>query len=371
MRTPLFLALTISLIAGTESATAQELGFLTSAIRNIHSVSLSIDRGLLLDDENISIDEDACDISRICGMSAEILLDVPSPKGTHVEVGIGASYFRGFREAKGAPIELRGAVRSFPTISAYVTKEGQRRDGGIDPYLGVSFGISDLWNVQAYDSDRKEYALKGQTFDYGAEVGVFYPIRGSLGAFAEVRYRRRQFPSVDWSGDVVPTGASRSFDFDAVVLALGAQVRMNDDGAAAPGFVGTWALARMDGKELPGLLTQTAHHTGTAVDGSTRVEVVSGELTVGPIPKRGARVESGYMITLWERTVTLDSNARQIAATAPTPRRFSAGVAKINRTDNTMALMPTGGAETATYRVGSEISVQLGNHVLQFRKLGS
>lgn len=354
------------------SSAAQELGFLTGALKNIHSISLSLDQGWLLHHKNVEFDNDRCNfVAQICGMSAEILLDVPSPKGTHVEVGLGASYFSGFREADGSPVEIRGAVRSFPTISAYITSEGRKRDGGIDPYVGVSFGISDLWNLQAYDSARKEYALKGQTFEYGAEAGVYYPISSAIGAFIEARYRRRRFPSVDWSGDAVPEGAPRSFNFDAVVLALGAQVRVNDDRKSPPEFVGTWTLTRIDGKELPVLLRQEIRRSGTTVEGSTRVEAVSGELAVQqPRQNRGVRDTTTYTITLWERTATLNTGAQQVAVTQPTQTVLSRGTAIIDRASNTMTLTPTGGDPTSTYRLDSEISVRIGSHVLQFRRLG-
>lgn len=353
----ILVAVVLLVILSPNSLLGQELGFLTAALRNIHNITLSATSGTLVDQTDLAVGSDDCSIGKICGMAAEVLLDVPSLPGTHVEVGLGASYFRGFRERSGSPLEIRGAVRSFPTISAYITKEGHRRDMGFDPYFGVSFGISDLWNIQAYDSTAKEYSIKGQTFDYGVEVGVLRPVGRTIGLFLEADYRRRRFASVDWSVDVVPNGGPKSFNFDAVSVALGVQVSVSGDDDAPPAYTGLWSLTKVDGKELPATMEQHRNSDRT----SDRDEVVGGTLAVG---------DSLFNLNLTHRGVSFDEGSHQIAVSVPSSRNEARGQVKFDRNKDTLLLVYVPGQpEVRVFRAEREITIEFQGHVMQFRKV--
>ena len=355
--------LTTFILFGTTLGHAQDLSFITGLFKNVHSVTLAAQGGRLFDRENLSTDNSDCKEFGVCGMSAEVLFDLTAPKGTHLELGLGASYLRGFHEAETSPFQLYGAVRSFPTISVYLTQAGEAHP--IQPYAGVNFGISDLWNVQAYDPSGKELSVKGQTFDYGGTAGLYTGFFRSFGLFAEINYRRRRFPSLDWSRDSIPPGAPRELNLDGLLLAFGVQVSLKDEETSRPAYQGTWLLTRVDGQPLPALYE---HRDSTP--GSIRNEVVSGMLTI---------TEANYDLLLRRRTVIQDDNGRTIVATHPaipaTNITQEGGNYTISKSNDVITLYPSGQmsrAHTLT-RNGSELMLRLRdeNHILEFKKAGS
>jgi len=339
--------------------TGQDLTFLTNVFKSVNSITLSDDHGWLTSHPNVSTAGRDCGMGNLCGGSAKILFDVTSPKRYQVQVGFGASYFRGMHESPGSPVEVRGALRSFPTIFAYLKDTGRRVDRGIDPYIGVNFGISELWNVQAYDSSGTEYALKAQTFDYGVSMGFYRPVYRSFGVFVEGGYRRRQFASVDWSSSPVPPGGPRAFHLDAYTLSVGLQVRISEAARTAPAYKGAWLLSRFDGKELPGVLEQ---HQPTGAGGE-RTEVINGTLQID---------SSTYRITIWRRKVTLDTSGGVVSSPDPEPVIYDTGRVEEDREEDRLILrsakVPSDVIQV--FRVESDVACFVNGHILQFRRVG-
>jgi hypothetical protein len=346
------------------SARAQDLSFIANVFKTVHSVTLAAQGGQLVSSRELATNHTNCAAFEVCGMAAEVLFDLTAPSKLHLELGLGASYLRGFHEAEGSPVDLHGAVRSFPTISAYLTQDAG--DAPIQPYVGVNFGISDLWNVQAYDSLGKEFTLKGQTFDYGGTAGFYTAFFRSFGLFAEISYKQRKFPSVDWSDGSIPAGAPREFNFNSLIFSAGVQVSLKDEEKGPPAYEGMWVLTRVDGSTLPALFEQESNPGGT---GSIRNEIVSGVLTIE---------RANYELLLRRRSMTYDNNGRLITATHP-----AVPAANITREAGNHTISPRNDVITfypnkdmaqkySATRNGTELMLYLreANHVLEFKKVG-
>ncbi len=279
---------------------AQELGFLTGIFSNVESVSAQLQGAYLTSHDQIVGGRRSCWGADLCGAGAEILFDaLGDPAAAHIEVGLGASYLGGIGATESS-LDLRGAVRSFPTLSAYAVQER----GNIQPYVGLTFGIADIWNAQAYDDQNRRYNIKGQTFEYGLIGGIaFSRLRG---LHAEASWRRRLFDGVDWtlpaSVTALPAGWPREMDFSTFQLAIGFQVRIKKPEPGRPAAPGAWMLSKVDGLPLP------ATYRDEMVDGvRRRSDILGGILMISS--------DSSYALTLHlhrgqlqeGKTVTMDT----------------------------------------------------------------
>jgi hypothetical protein len=352
MRKVTWLVVALGFLLGPAPATSQELGFLTGAFKNVHSVTIGFLAGDLTDKRDLATNDSGCDILNVCGIAAEILFDVTAPtKGMHLELGVGASYMRGFHEKPESAYDIRGSVRSFPTVSAYATWEGSP----IEPYAGVSFGFSELWNVQAYNAAGTEFSVKSQTFDWGATVGFFKPIGTTVGVFLEANYRRRRFAGLDWSTDTLAS-RPRELNLDALVGSVGFQFDIREPKPKPPAFEGTWVLDKLDGQALPVVWTATA-----AGGASGRVELLSGSLDMSG---------SAFTLHLWERTAQYQGDD---LVTAAAPRKLKEIVGTVQAQNGVLLLTPrdTTDPTMQVRRTGNEIIMRYAGHVLTFSRIGS
>jgi hypothetical protein len=163
-----------------------------------------------------------------CGVfdvKLEALINLATQDSVHpwgVELALGYGQTTGFRSSN-PELDLRGAIRSLPSVAAYASRAAPLPFGFDEVYVGVHSGFLAMHNMRAYDSEGRQYALDGETFEFGVSVGLF----NEVGFFVEPSYRIRYFPSVDWQlpdgVDAVPEGWPRSLNLSGPSIAVGYQ----------------------------------------------------------------------------------------------------------------------------------------------------
>lgn len=218
--------LALALIAAPTPVHAQDLGFITDFFSKARGIAIGFQMGQL---NGAGLESDGiCPAAPVCGANGELLIDLAEFVGDlSVEMGFAAGYWRGFRSSN-PEVDLRGSVRNLPTISAYISKD----IGLFSPYVGLSFGLSDLWNAQAYDADGFVFQLDGQTFDWGILGALSYNI-GPAFLFSEVHYSWRRFNSLDWSlpssaDGALPPEFPRSLELSGFKLNVGLQFQFHE-----------------------------------------------------------------------------------------------------------------------------------------------
>lgn len=207
---------------------AQDLGFIEKFFEKARGIAIAFQFGQL---NSAALEsDDSCPLSAVCGASAEVLIDLADfGEGLSVELGFSASYWRGFQSSN-PEIDLRGSTRNLPTVSAYVSRDLFPWS----PYAGLSFGLADLWNAQAYDADGFVYPLDGQTFDWGLVGGLGYSL-GPAYLISELHYKWRTFTSLDWTlpaeaGGALPAAFPRALDLSGFKMSLGLQFQFREPG---------------------------------------------------------------------------------------------------------------------------------------------
>lgn len=349
MRSPTWSVILVTLLVCAVPSSAQELSFLTGAFKNVHGITLAFQAGDLTDKRNLESEDSGCDLGQVCGIAAEVVFDLTENSGLHLELGVGASYLRGFHEKGGSDYDIRGAVRSFPTVSAYATWE----NFSVEPYVGFSFGFSELWNMQAYNPAGTEFTVKGQTFDWGATAGLYKPF-GRMGIFGELNYRRRHFASLDWSTDTLTT-RPREFNLDALVASVGVQFDIREPKPQPPAFEGTWVLDKLDGQALPVVWSATG--AGVA---SARAELLSGSLDLST---------SAFTLHLWQRNAQYQSDDL-ISAVNPPVRTEIVGT--VQNQNGVLLLTPRNSTDQPMQvrRTGNEVVLRYAGRVLTFSRIG-
>ncbi|HEX8358991.1 MAG TPA: hypothetical protein VF613_02660 [Longimicrobium sp.] len=226
MKAPL---LAVLLCAAATPAHAQ-LDFITGVFKEVNSVTLSVQGGGIPGSHNLTTRGSDCPGGGVCGMFAEVLIDLPDLGRTEMELGLGTGYLRGFGAREGT-LDLRGALRAFPVVSAYATFPEIRRLARIQPYAGLSVGVAELWNARGYDPAGTVFGVDGETLDFGGAAGLYLTPLGGL--FVEGAYRVRHFESVTWdlpdaAGERLPANWPRSLDATGWTLSLGWQFEFRD-----------------------------------------------------------------------------------------------------------------------------------------------
>jgi len=205
-----------------------QFDFLTEVFEEVNSVTIAVQGSHLPGSRGVRSRDGECMGVGLCGMTAEVLIDLPSVGGQDLELGLGTSFLRGF-ESTEPSLDLHGSLRSFPTLTAYLSLPEEWGMGIAEPYAGASFGLAMLWNARGYDADGLEYEVEAETIEYGVSAGL-YLIKPS-GLFIEGAYRWRQFESLDWefpdaAGSTLPAGWPRDLDLSGWVFSLGWQFRL-------------------------------------------------------------------------------------------------------------------------------------------------
>lgn len=206
-------------------AHAQAFELVQGLFDSVNSVSFSVQAGGLAGSEQMTGD---CGPVDLCGMATEVFLNLRSSERMLLELALGTGYVRGF-SSREPSIDIRGAVRAVPTVGVYASHLQAIDSGAVVPFAGVQVGLSELWNVQAYDAEGNEYALAGSTYELGASLGLAVDAGPLDGLFVEGSYRHRRFPSVDWAGDRVEPGWPREIDLSAWFVSVGWQFDVDRD----------------------------------------------------------------------------------------------------------------------------------------------
>jgi hypothetical protein len=222
MRRILLLAALVGLALPGRAA-AQGFEVFQGLFRQVNSFTISMHGGNLMGSSEL---EGNCGVLGLCGMGTEVFLNLHRSETLLLELALGTSYLQGFR-AREETLDFRGAVRSVPTLSVYTTYLRDMGLGKVQPFVGLSFGLTELWNAQAYDPSGTRYTLRGNTYDQGVAAGLLLNIGTISGPFIETSYRSRKFFSLDWgfpSGvQSVPEGWPRELNLNTWLVSVGWQ----------------------------------------------------------------------------------------------------------------------------------------------------
>jgi hypothetical protein len=355
MRLPI-LPLCAVMLSLPANAACQELGFINALFSKVHSITI-YGEGVELPADATVQGRSKCAGMDICGAGTEVLIDLASaPVGTHFELGLGASYLRGL--TSNAPdLDLRGAVRSFPTFAAYVTGINTPLSQYVEPYVGASFGISDLWNARAYDSTNTATPAKAQTFEFGGTVGGYVNYGLLDGLFVELSYRYRRFDGIDWGRTAVPVDWPRQIDLSGWSVQIGWQFDMKDRPHHAPDLDGMWELSRVNGQPLP--FTVQAKLDASQI---TKTEILHSLASFS---------DGQFRLALTRRNSRLDATGKLLTTEVPTDTAYTG---RYETQDGEPRILLTGSRiRIPVRRVGDEIALSLpdpGNGVvLYFKKL--
>lgn len=156
------------------------------------------------------------------GLEALINLASPDSSGWGFELALGYGQLSGFR-AEDPSLDLRGAVRSLPSVAAYASRDRAMPLGFEQYYFGLHTGFLQTANLQAYDGEGRQYSLDAETFEFGLSFGIYH----RSGLFIEPTYRFRYFPSVEWTlpdgVEAVPSGWPRSLNLSGPSVSVGYQ----------------------------------------------------------------------------------------------------------------------------------------------------
>lgn len=231
------------------AAPAQDLGLVEGLFDEVSAVTVFYQRGWVPSSDEIRSGEN------LHGGGTEVLINLKSTERASYELGLGASYLRGY-EAVEPTLELHAALRALPTVSLYAS--WNRLLGPLTVYGGASFGMIELWNAQGYDPEGNQWDVEAHAFEQGLSLGTYLEDSPLAGLFAEGGYRFRNFHSVRWTSDAeLPRAWPRSLDFSGPFLSLGWQLQLdekNDDAQdeiTPPAPAGVWMLERVDGAPLP------------------------------------------------------------------------------------------------------------------------
>lgn len=336
------------LLAGSGPLHAQ-LDAVEGLFEEVNAVTIFIQRGQVTEEGKLTGDE-------LRGAGVEVLIDLVSGGWADLELGLGASFLRGY-ESDDPALELRTSARALPTVSLYASRDlAANRAGILSGYLGGSFGLLDLWNAQAYDASGTAWDLEAQTFEMGVSVGAYWTTPVALGVFAEAGYRQREFPSVKWTA---PDGAAvpedwRSVNLSGHYLQFGVQLRVKEDDAneddaiTPPAPAGVWTLVRIDGLELPIALESRDPAAAHVVHGVLRL---TPDTAKNPTPGAGRYSLELYVRPAVGRPADLPQSERGSYTTAGSALTFTPDA---------------GGRAQRAERLAGRLYLTWGEHVLVF-----
>lgn len=281
--------LTAALLAAGSNPLHAQMDAVEGLFEEVNALTIFYQGGWVTGGDRISGD--------LNGAGLEVLIELVSGTNTTLELGLGASYLRGY-EADDDLLDLHTSVRALPTVTLYAS----RARGAFAVYGGVSFGLVDLWNAQAYDTAGQPWSVDAQTFELGASLGSYWTGPAGIGFFLEGGYRDRRFPSLKWT---VPDSASlpeewRSLNLSGVYAQAGIQLRVKEldrnEVITPPAPAGIWTLARMDGADLP----------GTRDSSTTWTQVLHGVLRLEP--SKDDPTKGSWTLMLDQRTRTEPSS---------------------------------------------------------------
>lgn len=301
VRTSIVLATVVPLVLAARPAAAQDLGMVEALFDEVSAVTVFYQSGWVPSSDEISSD------GAVHGAGSEVLVSLASSGRMTYELGLGASYLRGYLATE-PTLDLRATLRALPTVALYATRDSLF--GRVSAYAGGTFGLVELWNAQAYGPSGQPWDVEARTFELGGSVGLYLNSGFLRGLFAEAGYRFREFHSVKWTSSAdeeLPAAWPRSLDFSGPVASLGWQLQLGgakeeaeEEPAPAPPLSGTWVAETLDARALPAVWDPSGWRLTTAflslVPDSAGAAEGTYELQMflagdGPTPER--RVERG------------------------------------------------------------------------------
>lgn len=332
---------TAALVTATATPAHAQLDMVKGLFEEVNAVTIFVQRGSVADAGKVTGDD-------LDGAGLEVLIDLVSGGNVNLELGLGASYLRGYGSSD-TLLDLRTSVRALPTISLYASRD----IGQFSGYLGASFGLVDLWNAQAYDRAGRAWNVDAQTFELGGSAGAYWTSPSAIGIFVEGGYRKRSFPSAKWT---LPEGATlpedwRSLDLSGYYAQAGIQLRVEgsdrNDAITPPAPAGVWSLEKVDGAAPPGVLDSTR-------DGKR--ELVHAVLRLVP-----GRETNSYQLDMNVRTTAAAGVAIESLPTE------TGSYTKSERADARQHILTfTGGRARSAERLAGRLYVTWEGHVLTF-----
>lgn len=320
---PLFLTAGAAFALASTPAEPQDLGAVESLFSEVSAFTVFYQVGGVFGSGSVGG-------GLLQGAGTEVLIELGELGDATLELGLGASFLRGYESEEGSALDLRTSVRSLPSITLYGSWSLAR---WVDGYAGATFGLVELWNAQAYDATGAPWDLEARTYEAGLSGGFFFPGKA---LFVEAGVRQRDFASVKWTvpdGETVPD-EWRSLDLSGWYVQGGVQLRLpedddpNDD-ITPPAPAGVWTLERMNGAVLPGTMSgsrQLVHAVlrlqpdtlpdATEGTGTWRLErfVRTGDRVVAETPDEGSYT-TGETLATRESVLTLKNRADQPVGT--------------------------------------------------------
>lgn len=212
-------ALLVLALGAARPAAAQVFDVFSNLFESINSVAFYGHGGTFLSEGDLR-DRNGL----VGGAGVEVFLDLPSPAGLEFELGLGTGVTGGFRATEPS-LDLHGSVRTLPRVAVYVSTE-TRPDQAVVPYVGLGFGLAEMWNATGYTSDGTSLALDAEAYEMGVAAGVAV-VNGPLsGFYTEVGLQRRTFEGVEWGASPLPDGWPRRIDASTLGLSVGWQFRL-------------------------------------------------------------------------------------------------------------------------------------------------
>jgi hypothetical protein len=324
-------------------AAAQDLGLVEGLFEEVSAVTVFYQRGWVPSSDEIDAG------NRLHGGGTEVLINLKSTERASYELGLGASYLRGYRAVE-PTLQLHSALRALPTISLYAS--WNRLLGPLTVYGGATFGLIELWNAQAYDTAGAQWDVEAHAFEQGFSLGTYLEDSPVAGLFVEGGYRFRNFHSVKWSGEGdLPAEWPRSLDFSGPFLSLGWQLQLNQEDAdgqdaiIAPAPAGVWMLQRVDGAAIPGPI---------ATPQRPRAEAVHAVLRLRP------EVDADEPAGTWTLEVNVRDGPGDTRPTLVTESGSYRGDA------NVLTLTTADGGTRRLERLAGRLYLQWNGHVLTF-----
>lgn len=210
-------------------AHAQVLDIMSGLFDSVNSVAFNGRGGLFTSDGALQATGPG---GTTQGLGVEVLLDLPSPEGVFLELGLG-THVMGSYEAREPSLDLRGSIRTLPHLAVYAAGFGLDTPA-VTPYLGVGFGVAELWNTTGYAADGTAYAVESTAYELTASAGVAVQTRPFDGLFVQVDADWRRFEGLRWDGSPLPDGWPRSIDASTWSVAVGWQFRLTRPEPDAP-----------------------------------------------------------------------------------------------------------------------------------------
>lgn len=327
------------------AASAQDLGMVEGLFEEVSAVTVFYQRGWVPWSDEIRSGDD------LHGGGTEVLINLKSTERASYELGLGASYLRGYQAVE-PTLELRAALRALPTISLYAS--WNRLLGPLTVYGGASFGLVELWNSQAYDTAGTQWDVEARAFEQGVSLGTYLEDSPLAGLFVEGGYRFRNFHSVRWTAEDEDLSQEwpRSLDFSGPFLSLGWQLQLDrdeddrQDDITPPAPAGVWMLERVDGAPLPALVDSVQRG---------QLEVVHAVLRLRP----DEEADEGEPDGAW----TLEMNLRPIPGRAGS-RAVHQESGTYTTAKNVLTLTLPDGRTRRLERLSGRLYLQWNGHVL-------